>query len=237
MQQDIAVILQKLKELNTTKELHVIDVDLMLQHTRTLYDKLLEMRSETQPLPISESDNMPAIAKSEHVDTAALEEKPISHAMATEQEVQEEIELVEPLDILSPIQNAEPTLEDIIQEAEHVVETEPIAITDTIYTEQPAQTVVTNAAVATEDILSVKTVAEKDIRRNIGINDKYQYISELFGNNKDAYEAALTRLNRFESYPDAVNWMDEVHTENRWDDEHPTVISFYDMLRQFFSSK
>jgi hypothetical protein len=78
---------------------------------------------------------------------------------------------------------------------------------------------------------------EADIRKLIGINDKYQFISELFGNDKETYEIVLTRLNKFGSYADAVTWMDEVHTENRWDDEHPTVISFYDVMSQFFASR
>lgn len=77
-----------------------------------------------------------------------------------------------------------------------------------------------------------------DIRKKIGINDKYQFISELFGNDKEAYESTLTRLNDFTNYEEAVEWLDEnAHTAYAWDDEQFTVQSFYDLLNNFFASK
>ena len=46
-----------------------------------------------------------------------------------------------------------------------------------------------------------------DIRQSIGINDKYQYISELFGNNKDAYEEVVSEINTFDTEDEALGWV------------------------------
>lgn len=82
------------------------------------------------------------------------------------------------------------------------------------------------------------TAVDTDIRKYIGINDKYQFISELFGNNKEAYEQVLDNLNRCSSYATAVEWLDEhAHTQNSWKDDQFAVQSFYDALSKFFTSR
>lgn len=79
---------------------------------------------------------------------------------------------------------------------------------------------------------------DQDIRKQIGINDKYQFISELFGNDKEAYENTITQLNACSGYEEAVNWLDEhVHSEYGWNDEQDTVQSFYELLNSFFASR
>lgn len=77
-----------------------------------------------------------------------------------------------------------------------------------------------------------------DVRKLIGINDKYQFISELFGNDKDAYEQALDHVNSFDNYPAAVEWLDEhMHEKYGWKDDQFAVESFYDTLSNFFASR
>lgn len=76
-----------------------------------------------------------------------------------------------------------------------------------------------------------------DIRTLIGINDKYQYISELFGNNKDAYNEVLDELNSLDDYEEALGWLQaKVVAQYNWEDESMTVQSFYGTLSQFFTA-
>lgn len=96
--------------------------------------------------------------------------------------------------------------------------------------EMPVPIVADTSAVVTE-----KTNA--DIRKSIGINDKYQFISELFGNDKEAYEEVLNEVNSAAGYDEAVDQLDEVHTSRNWNDEDVTVQSFYGILSQFFSER
>ncbi len=77
-----------------------------------------------------------------------------------------------------------------------------------------------------------------DINASIGINDKYLYISELFGNNKPVYEETLREINEMNSYEEAVNWLGEtVVPENNWDKDNETVQAFYSTVNIFFASR
>ena len=76
-----------------------------------------------------------------------------------------------------------------------------------------------------------------DIRKWIGINDKYQFISELFGNDKDAYEVVLAQINEMTDYNAAAAFLDDIHTHRQWNDEDITIQSFYGVVSQFFSER
>lgn len=79
---------------------------------------------------------------------------------------------------------------------------------------------------------------KKNINKVIGINDKYQYISELFNSDKEAYEAVLNTINEFNTADEAIDWLEtEVSKEQNWDGELLSVQMFYDTVNTFFSSK
>jgi hypothetical protein len=95
----------------------------------------------------------------------------------------------------------------------------------------------------TENVRNYDTSAEDkpsehDIRKSIGINDKYQFISELFSNDKETYENVLDNINKARSYQQAIDWLDEhAHSSNAWDDDMPVVQSFYSVVSNFFVSR
>lgn len=87
------------------------------------------------------------------------------------------------------------------------------------------------------EIPAVKQTVTKDIRSIIGINDKYQFISELFGNNKDAYNEVLDEINNTETFAEAKELLaTKVEEQYGWDKESLTADMFYTTLSRFFSS-
>jgi len=65
-----------------------------------------------------------------------------------------------------------------------------------------------------------------DIMKLIGINDKYQFISELFSNNKEAFDEVILEINSFESEEEALQWLHHnVYQEYRWNDEMKSFTS------------
>lgn len=77
-----------------------------------------------------------------------------------------------------------------------------------------------------------------DIRQSIGINDKYLFMSELFGNNRDEYENAMDKINAFENYRDAENWFyNNISLVNGDDDDNGTLELFRGVLHLFFNTK
>jgi len=79
-----------------------------------------------------------------------------------------------------------------------------------------------------------KPAEKRDIRNGIGINDKFLFMSELFGNNKEAYENALDEINEFDTYQQAFNWL---QTQYYWEEAEETTQSFYNILNLFFSAR
>jgi hypothetical protein len=79
---------------------------------------------------------------------------------------------------------------------------------------------------------------KKDINKIIGINDKYLFISELFGNDRETYERTLAELGQFNSYDEAFEWLKEnVLLGDNSEESTETVQAFYDVLHSFFSAK
>lgn len=77
----------------------------------------------------------------------------------------------------------------------------------------------------------------KDIRKSIGINDKYLFLNELFSNKKDAYEDAMDALNSMTGVIEGVQYRDELAEKYKWDLQDGTVINFYALLDKYFSDK
>lgn len=76
-----------------------------------------------------------------------------------------------------------------------------------------------------------------DIRTLIGINDKYLFITELFKDDKAAYDEAIKHINSFNSADEAIDWtQQELERKYNWDKEHETTQSFYSLLNRCFSS-
>ncbi len=72
----------------------------------------------------------------------------------------------------------------------------------------------------------------KSLEKLIGINDKYLFISELFGNNKTFYDEILQQLNHFENYTQADNWL---KSKCDWEDDNETVLAFRNVLQQYYN--
>ncbi|MDR3678650.1 MAG: hypothetical protein P4L41_01715 [Flavipsychrobacter sp.] len=78
---------------------------------------------------------------------------------------------------------------------------------------------------------------EADIRTIIGINDKYQIISELFGNNKIAYDEMIDQLNTLDTELEALEWLqDNLYFEYSWSEDSEALMILHAILHKFYSS-
>ena len=76
----------------------------------------------------------------------------------------------------------------------------------------------------------------KDLRKAIGINDKYAFMRDLFRNDEAAYERSIKTINSFNILPEAEYWIQrEMKYKLGWDDNSPTVQAFYQLVKRRFS--
>jgi hypothetical protein len=76
----------------------------------------------------------------------------------------------------------------------------------------------------------------KDLRKAIGVNDKFVFISELFRGDEQMYERSIKTINTFHILPEAEYWMNrELKVKLGWNDNKDIVQHFYQLVRRRFS--
>ena len=76
----------------------------------------------------------------------------------------------------------------------------------------------------------------KDLKKAIGVNDRYQYINELFRGDEAMYERSIKTINSFAIFPEAEYWIRrELKLKLGWDDKNETVQQFDQLVRRRFS--
>lgn len=76
----------------------------------------------------------------------------------------------------------------------------------------------------------------KDLRKAIGVNDRYVFINELFRGDEIMYERSIKTINNFSILAEAEYWIQrELKIKLGWDDAMPAVAQFYALVKRRFS--
>ena len=88
----------------------------------------------------------------------------------------------------------------------------------------------------TELVEVLKETPVKDLRKAIGINDRFLFINDLFRGNESMYERSIKTINSFNIYPEAEYWISrELKTKLGWGKDHPSVHLFDQLVKRRFS--
>ncbi|MEO6540162.1 MAG: hypothetical protein ABIN74_04185 [Ferruginibacter sp.] len=76
----------------------------------------------------------------------------------------------------------------------------------------------------------------RDLRKAIGVNDRFLYINELFRGDEAAYERSIKTINGFSIFAEAEYWIQrELKVKNGWDPRNEMVAQFYQLVKRRFS--
>lgn len=76
----------------------------------------------------------------------------------------------------------------------------------------------------------------KDLKKAIGVNERFLYLNELFRGDEAMYERSIKTINAFSIYPEAEFWIRrELKLKLGWDDKYNTVKQFDQLIRRRFS--
>lgn len=82
----------------------------------------------------------------------------------------------------------------------------------------------------------LKETPIKDLRKAIGINDRFLFINDLFRGDEVMYERSIKTINSFNIYPEAEYWISrELKIKLGWDNELPVVAQFDQLVKRRFS--
>ena len=76
----------------------------------------------------------------------------------------------------------------------------------------------------------------KDLKKAIGVNDRFLYINELFRGDEAMYERSIKTINGFSIFPEAEYWIRrELKTKLGWKDSDETVRQFDQLVKRRFA--
>jgi hypothetical protein len=76
----------------------------------------------------------------------------------------------------------------------------------------------------------------KDLRKAIGINDRFLYIKELFRGDEAMYERSIKTINGFSIFPEAEYWIRrELKVKLGWEDGQDVVKQFDQLVKRRFT--
>ena len=82
----------------------------------------------------------------------------------------------------------------------------------------------------------LKETPIKDLKKGIGVNDRFVFLNELFRGDEAMYERSLKTINSFRILPEAEYWINrELKIKLGWDDNLHTTQQFYQLVRRRFS--
>jgi len=88
----------------------------------------------------------------------------------------------------------------------------------------------------TEVAHAIKEAPIKDLRKGIGINDRFTFVRELFRGDEAFYERSIKTINSFHIFSEAEYWINrELKFKIGWDEDKDVVKHFYQLVRRRFS--
>lgn len=76
----------------------------------------------------------------------------------------------------------------------------------------------------------------RDLRKAIGVNDRFLFINELFRGDEVTYERSIKTINSFTIFAEAEYWIQrELKVKNGWDSSNEMVAQFFQLVKRRFS--
>jgi hypothetical protein len=229
---------------------HKLDVDMLIEKTRNLYDKLISLDALTVSFDVEISKNI--LQEKEEVkeelgdvvaDDVQLKESPVreeirEEPILPEPEVEKEKEVTQ--EVL--VDNTKKDGSEIVMEQANHAEQE------TVESEFQVKSTIDLFSISEKPTLSDKlkndeqpTIADKitkntinELREAIGINEKFQFINDLFNGDMNRYNKIIDELDQLPTLEGVKTYMLELKVQNQWQDDNPALIKLTDMLQRKF---
>ena len=244
------------------REMSRLDLDIMMERTRDLYDLLCDYQAGTNHhLPVDEVEDEPV--KTEINEGGELinrdadfcdDEHEIHHpemideiaetidedSVGANHHLPEDEIVDEPIDETHVEISDEPVAEDEDEDWEDE-DDQPFRVEQPVEEMQETLVEVEDAEEETVPEPEDNSLAAKlqrahvsDIRLALGINDKVMIINELFMGSVDRYNKSIDALNDFPTLSGARVYMSELQIELQWDTESPAYKMLNDLVERRF---
>lgn len=229
-------------------QLHPLDIDLMLDKLRFLYEEVMRLqgftadngkeiahmtpKTEAKEQPGAEPVEIVSARKEEtavelpkiaaNVPESSVESNNIAPAEKPVSNHEINPEPTSPVVELKPeIIMQEPIAENPEPKPMHEPAKSPVKTTLDLFAQTGMESIASRFGADEDPSIAARMQKARinDLRTAIGINDKFLFINELFRGNMQQYNKALDELNDFKSLGGAQTYLMELKVEHQWDAE------------------
>jgi hypothetical protein len=217
---------------NYKEKISQIELDLLKEQVRNLYDNLyllekmnnlnvpdvLDSKKEVESEKISIPEPPKNIFKTPHTDSLSQPAEKIKSDREYEPEIKIEVEK-------KPLSSSKPSYD--------LFDTQPSTIAEKYAGN--SQTLNDNLLKQQKEKILAEELQLKHIAKlksAIGINDKFLFINELFEGNMREYDIAITQLDNFHSFNDALEYINQMNEKFEWSTNSTSLIKLKDFLKR-----
>lgn len=195
------------------------------------------------PIPVETTEQPTYVTPKVEVVAAKEEEKIIEVLQVDEAEIEAELEEMKKNAVVIQQMSTKSKPQILFELEEEEIPTLALQTAPVKDNAQPA--VASEDHNTLNDILKEKKVelgeklndeAIKDLKKAIGINDRFLFINDLFRGDEAMYERSIKTINSFDTWPEAEYWIRrELKTKLGWVDDDKTVQEFDHLIKRRFS--
>ena len=243
------------------KLMNQLDVDMLMENTRKLYDTLCSVKcnmdvnsipmeiveetseilepenlrtSETENLKISETENLEEaseILEPENLRTSETENLKISETENIEETSEEELSN----SATQQLSNSEEELSNLA--SQHLSNSEEKEDSGIRAYRKEHQTLGDMLELLEDNSLAARLQKKPvtDLMTAIGINDKFLLLNELFAGSMEKYNRSIRALNNFPTLLGAKTYMSELQIEFQWDVNSEAYRKLNDLVERRFT--
>lgn len=202
--------------------IRAIDVDLTLDKIRDVYDLLLSLKNEQNAETVRIDRTEAPIIKSPGVGVGETSSEP-----------QNTFELLEEEDVVEEVQQKQEMRHETTQAEKKSRVNKPdckINIGESFVKEKPTINEELSQTNPSNDISSrLKTNSISNLGAAIGLNEKFEFIQNLFDGDSVRYNHTIEVLNTATDFNQAFDY---INTNFKWDMNDPLVVKILDLIRR-----
>lgn len=209
-----------LEVLESSEEIRTIDLDLILEKLRTVYDVVNDLRKEVQSGKQPEDKTaVEAISNSKDANVVEMspEKDDITEETKNESSTEQE-----------PVTKNESRIKT--DEKKEKREEKEAILSERFKSEDRTLNEEIGGQSKQDDLSSkISTNPIASMTSAIGLNEKFELINELFEGDKDKFEHTMQVLNSSDSFVEAYSYLEE---KFEWDMENPYVQRILELIRR-----
>jgi len=242
---DIQDIYSVTNRFEHSEKIHPLDLDLALSKVRNLYDLLLKLEpGSRQSAEIQREEISTTVKKEEQKSETEITKEPITKPADPEtkptkedkevmEEKKEQEKDHEPEFVIESGSKEENSDNRGTEDDNQSSKTNPEIIADKFHSKKFVHDSFSKKNLKNDVSSKMQSKPISDINTAIGLNDKFIFIRELFGNNKEHYHETIQLLNNFDTFENAVAFLDDNFD---WDEDDANYLRLKELVRRKYAT-